>query len=33
MRLRVEPIYGWGWRDNEGNVIDVPSAFEMERTL
>ena len=33
MRLRVEPIYGWGWRDNEGNVMDVPSPFEIEAAV
>ena len=30
MRLRVTPIYGWGWQTDAGTFMDVPPEFEME---
>lgn len=30
MRLRVEPIYGWGWNDLQGRSVEVPGPFELE---
>ena len=34
MKLRVEPIYGWGWSDcASGQSIDVPPPFEFEVSI
>lgn len=30
MRLLVKPIYGWGWYDELGNPVDVPTHFVLE---
>jgi hypothetical protein len=27
MKLLVEPIYGWGWTDLQGQSVDVPGPF------
>ncbi len=31
-RLRVDPIYGWGWFEGE-MLLDVPSPFEVMATV
>lgn len=30
MNLQITPIYGWGWSDSKGDVVTVPSPFELE---
>jgi len=30
MNLQITPIHGWGWSDSKGDVVTVPSPFELE---
>jgi len=30
VKLRVTPIYGWGWQAAGGAFMEVPSEFEMD---
>jgi hypothetical protein len=33
MRLLVEPIYGWGWSNLQGQSVDVPGPFELSVSI
>lgn len=30
MRLRVKPIYGWGWTAPDNSPVTVPGEFELD---
>jgi hypothetical protein len=30
MKLRIKPIYGWGWFGNSAQAIEVPAPFDLE---
>jgi hypothetical protein len=30
MKLRIIPIYGWGWFQKDGSLFEVPPAFDLE---
>jgi hypothetical protein len=30
VRLRIEPIYGWGWGAGDGHSIDEPGPFHID---
>ena len=30
MKLKIKPIYGWGWRVPNASLIEVPSEFQLE---
>lgn len=33
MKLRIRPIYGWGWFDAKGVPLDVPQPFTFDVTV
>jgi hypothetical protein len=33
MKLRVKPIYGWGWFGTDNATVPVPASFEIEAQL
>ena len=30
MKLRVKPLYGWGWRGPDNTVLAMPAEFSLE---
>jgi len=30
MKLRIKPIYGWGWAAPDGSPMEVPGEFDLD---